>query len=65
MGRLFAEHAKIARRADQRLAEVVLPNAVDDDAHRQRIGRIGDRVCQLTAAAPVFEERRVFTGDDL
>ena len=51
MRRPLAELAEVARRADEAAAEVVLPDAIDDDAGRQRVVRAGDGLGQLEPAA--------------
>ena len=41
MRRVAAHRAEIVRRGDDALAEVILPEAIDDDAGRERIDRGG------------------------
>ena len=43
----LAQDAEVARRAHQTLAEMLLPDAVDEHAGRERIGRAGNRLGQL------------------
>src|SRR5438067_2094209 len=51
MCRRSAESAEVARRANDPLAEVVLPDAVDHDARRQRIIGRADPAGQFQPAA--------------
>ena len=51
MAGLFAEAAEVAGRAGEAAAEVVLPDAVDDDAAGQRIVRPGQPAGEDAAAA--------------
>ena len=51
VARPFAEFAEVARRADDAFAEMVLPDAVDHDAGRQRVVRPRQPFGQLQAAA--------------
>ena len=62
---LVADHAEIARRARERLAEVVLPDAVHEDARGERIGGIGDGVGELAATAACAEKRGIFARKNL
>jgi len=49
--RRAAAEAEVAGRGDERLTEVVHPDAVDQDAGRQRVVRGGDRAGQVEPAA--------------
>ena len=51
MTRRLAKFAEIAGRGDQPAAEIVLPNAIDDDPRRQRVFRVGEPPGQRGAAA--------------
>src|SRR5205085_11337077 len=53
--RRLAELAEVARGADEALAEVVLPDAVDHHARRQRVVGAGDGLRQLQPAAALRE----------
>jgi len=44
---------EVAGRSDDAAAEVVVPEAVDDDAGRERIGGIGDPLRQRDSALPM------------
>ena len=55
MGRRIAPQAKIARRVDQRVFEVVHPNPIDDHPGRERIVAAGDRPGQFQPSAAVLE----------
>src|SRR5690242_5337086 len=52
---LVAAHAEIARRAHQSLAEVPLPNPIDNHARGQRIVTVRDCAGQLQPATPLRE----------
>jgi hypothetical protein len=60
----LAELAEIARGADQGTAKMILPQAIDDDAGGERIGRRGDGLRQFEPAAPLRESRRTFAAQD-
>src|SRR5206468_1766034 len=49
---------KVSRRPPQPLAEMLLPDAVDEHAGRQRVGRVGGRLRRLQPAAALLEGRR-------
>src|SRR5258708_6060825 len=65
MRRFLAERAEIARRADERLAKVVLPDAIDDDAGRERIVLRGDGVREFEPAAALRELGGLVAGKNL
>ena len=49
MRRLVAPESEIARRSDEALAEMVMPEAIHEDARRERIVAMGDPLGQRTA----------------
>ena len=49
----LAQQAEIAGRADDAAAEMVLPDAVDDHAGRQRVVAAGDGPGQFEPSAPL------------
>ena len=59
MRRPLAVDAEVARRVDQPGAEVLLPDAIDDHAHRDRLR--GDRARELEPAA-ALRERHALAG---
>ena len=65
MARRLGLHAQVVRRADEALAEVVHPEAVDRHAGGQRVVAAGDRLGQLQPAAPLGEGLAVRPGEDL
>ena len=56
--------AEVVGRADEAVAEMVLPDAIDHDAGGQRIGRARDGVGELEPAAAVAEARAILAGQD-
>ena len=58
MRRPLAQVAEVARRADDAAAEVMLPDAVDDDAGRQRVVLARRWLGQLEPAAALRERGR-------
>ena len=64
MGRRIAGESEIVGRAHDAVAEPMLPDAVDPDACRQRIGRIGDPLGDLqpTLARLGIRRRRWVVG---
>src|SRR5262245_27706870 len=50
----FAQHAESVHAADDPFAKVMLPEAVDHDASRQRVGRIDQPVGQFQPAATLW-----------
>src|SRR5262245_1395287 len=50
MGGAAAVESKIVRRIDESDAEVMMPDAIDDDARRQRIAWIGDPAGEADAS---------------
>ena len=65
VGRPFAELAEVDWRADDPTAEMLLPDAIDHDAGRQRIVRAGDGVGEFQTAASLFESGRIFAGEGM
>ena len=59
-----AAGAEVAGGRDQRLAEVVHPDAVDDDPAGQRVVGGGDGPGQVEPSAAVGEGRRMVAGQD-
>ena len=57
MHRLCRPHTEIARRADQGLAEMMQPEAVDIDARGEGVVRAGDGASQFQSPAAVREGR--------
>ena len=55
MGRRLAPQAEIARSRDQRTAEMVHPDPVDESTGRQRVLAAGDGPRQLQPAAAVLK----------
>src|SRR4029453_11982898 len=51
----IATETEIARCADQPSTEVVHPNAIDDDAGRQRILWVNDGTCQFQPPTAILE----------
>ena len=62
IGGAFAGHAEVAGRIDQAGAEVVLPDAVDDDPHGD--GLLQDVVGQFQASAAFGEELGLALGEN-
>src|SRR5262249_41646773 len=58
VARAVPERAEIRGSADDPLAEVVLPDAVRDDARGERIETVGNGLGQLQAACPTGERLR-------
>ena len=65
MRRPFAAFAEIVGRADQPLAEVVLPDAVHHHAGRQRVLGPGQPVGQLQPAAALGDLLLAVAGQNL
>src|SRR5207302_9946250 len=63
MGRRFAEGAKVTRGPHQSLAEMVLPDAIDQDPSREGVVLAGNRVSQLEPAASLGKGL-VFAAED-
>src|SRR5262245_57242597 len=59
MRRSFAHRAEVTRRADQALAEMMLPDAVDDHAGRERVVFVRDRIGQFEPSAALRKRRGV------
>src|ERR1700730_15679747 len=64
MRRLLSLFAEVARRADDALAEMILPNAVPHDAGRQWMVRPGDPLSQFQPAAALGDGRLLLAGQD-
>src|SRR5438067_9039138 len=64
MGRTLAARPEVVRRADEALTEVPLPDAIDDDACRERVLRRGDPVgkCRAPRTGRPFAAR-LATGE--
>src|SRR5580658_5964949 len=57
-------HPEIAGRLNERLPEMMHPNAVDEYARGERIVSRGDRSSQIQATAAVSERQLVITGQN-
>src|SRR5262245_63604662 len=57
-----ASQAEVAGSGDQPLAEVPVPDAVDDDPGGERVLRVDDRLGQLEPAAPLPKRPPFGTG---
>ena len=56
---------EVARRADDPLAEMMLPQPVHDHSRRERIVGCGDGFGQFPSAAAIGERRRISAGQHL
>ena len=54
--------AEVAGRRHQAAAEVMRPDAVDDDSCGERVGGIDDGLCQFEPTAAMLEGLAVFAG---
>lgn len=64
VARRVGPQAKITRRCDEPLAEVMHPNAVHPHAHRERVGRIDNRSGHFDPATAVGEGPPIVSGDN-
>ena len=64
MGRRLREHAEVVRRAHQPLAEMPLPDAVDDHPRGERVRARRDPAGQLAPAAPLADRRLGVAGEE-
>ena len=55
MGRLFTARTKVARGSHQALAEMMLPDTIDNHTSCQWVFGTGDRSRQIQAAAAMFK----------
>jgi len=62
--RWFGAEAEIAGRPDERVAEVIQPDAVHQHAGRERIFRAGNRLSEFEPAAAFFERLALWPGQD-
>ena len=53
MGRPVTSEAEVARRRDDALPEMMVPKPVHEHAAGERVGRMGDPLCQQAAALPL------------
>src|SRR4051794_19890769 len=63
--RWLAGMPEIARSVDNAFPEKQSPDAIDNDACRQRVCRVGDRFSEIASAAAVGKRRVTLAGQHL
>src|ERR1700722_1299879 len=60
----LAEFAEVVRRANDPFSEMPLPNAIHQDARRQRVLCTGNPLCQCDASAPLADGRLILADEE-